>query len=95
MLGTLAVSLFYFMIVYEIISIKFSILQNFTLFICKTIINITNMKKFQAKTITFRLDSELYQKCVELTIKRSKKENRIVKLSEIIREAIHKGIKEM
>lgn len=52
------------------------------------------MKKFQAKTVTFRLDSELHQKCTKLAIERSVKENRVVKLSEIIREAINKGIGE-
>ena len=46
------------------------------------------MKKFQAKTVTFRLDSDLHKKCIELALDKSKKENRIVKLSEIIREAI-------
>ncbi len=48
------------------------------------------MKK---KTITFRLDEIQHQKCLEMAIKRSQKENRIVKISEIIREAIDKGLK--
>lgn len=45
------------------------------------------------KTITFRLDSIQHQKCLDIAIERSKKENRIVKISEIIREAINKGLK--
>lgn len=45
------------------------------------------------KTITFRLDREQHQKCLNIAIRRSEKENRIVKLSEIIREAIKKGLK--
>ena len=45
------------------------------------------------KTVTFRLDSKQHQKCLDIAIQRSKKENRIVKLSEIIREAIDKGLK--
>lgn len=45
------------------------------------------------KTITFRLNSEQHQKCLDIAIKRSSVENRIVKISEIIREAIDKGLK--
>lgn len=44
------------------------------------------------KTITFRLNENQHQKCLEIAISRSQKENRIVKLSEIIREAIEKGL---
>lgn len=52
------------------------------------------MKKEQkGKTITFRLDTEQHQKCLSEAIKRTNKENRIVNLSEIIREAITKGLK--
>jgi hypothetical protein len=51
------------------------------------------MKKFQAKTVTFRIDAELYQKCIKLSIEKSQKEGRIVKLSEIIREAITTWLK--
>jgi len=45
------------------------------------------------KTITFRLNEDQHQKCLDIAIKRSQKENRIVKISEIIREAIEKGLK--
>ena len=45
------------------------------------------------KTITFRLSKEQHQKCLDIAIKRSMKENRIVKLSEIIREALERGLK--
>lgn len=44
------------------------------------------------KTITFRLNKTQYQKCIDIAIKRSQNENRIVKISEIIREAIEKGL---
>ena len=46
------------------------------------------------KTITFRLNEDQHQKCLDIAIKRSSKENRIVKMSEIIREAIEKGLKD-
>jgi len=49
--------------------------------------------KTQNKTITFRLGEEQHQKCLDIAIKQSTKENRIVKISEIIREAIDKGLK--
>ena len=45
------------------------------------------------KTVTFRLNEKQHQKCLDIAIKRSEKENRIVKLSEIIREAIEKGLR--
>lgn len=45
------------------------------------------------KTITFRLTAEQHQKCIDIAIIRSQKENRLVKISEIIREAIEKGLK--
>ncbi len=44
------------------------------------------------KTITFRLGAEQHQKCLDIALERSRKENRIVKISEIIREAIDKGL---
>jgi len=50
------------------------------------------MKK-QNKTITFRLNEIEYQKCLELALIKSKEENRIVKISEIIRLAINNLIK--
>ena len=50
------------------------------------------MKDIKSKTITFRLTEIEYQTCVTLAIKKSKEENRIVNVSEIIRESI-KNIK--
>jgi len=50
------------------------------------------MKNIKSKTITFRLTQDEYHTCVILAIKKSKKENRIVNVSEIIRESI-KNIK--
>jgi len=44
----------------------------------------------KSKTVTFRLTAEEHKKCVDLAIAKSIKEDRIVKLSEIIREAIKK-----
>lgn len=45
------------------------------------------------KTITFRLDIDLYNKCISTAIKQSTETGRMVKISEIIREAIEKQLK--
>lgn len=50
------------------------------------------MNNKKEKAISLRLTEELYQKYVEMAIERSNKENRIVKVSEIIREVLEKGI---
>lgn len=50
------------------------------------------MKKSRDKHLSVRLSSELYQKYVEKAIERSNKENRIVKMSEIIREVLETGV---
>ena len=47
-------------------------------------------KENKGKTITFRLDEEQHKKCLAEAIKRTNSENRIVKISEVIREAIEK-----
>jgi metal-responsive CopG/Arc/MetJ family transcriptional regulator len=44
----------------------------------------------KGKTITIRLDDKQYQKCIDEVLKRAAKQNRIVKLSEIIRDAVEK-----
>lgn len=49
-------------------------------------------KNEKDKHLSLRFSSELYQKYVERAIKRSMKENRIVKVSEVIREVLEKGI---
>ena len=43
----------------------------------------------KAKTVTFRLNDDLHQKCITTALTKSNKENRIVKLSEIIRDALN------
>lgn len=48
------------------------------------------MKK--EKHLTIRLPLDLYQKYVDKTIAKSKKETRLIKLSEIIREILEKNI---
>ena len=48
--------------------------------------------KEEYRTLTFRLSKSLYEKCVNEAIERSVKENRIIKVSEIIRESIEKTI---
>jgi hypothetical protein len=48
------------------------------------------MKSNKGKSITFRINSEVYDKIVKLAIERSVKEERIVKISEIIREKLEK-----
>lgn len=45
------------------------------------------------KALSIRISDELYQQYVEETIKRTNKENRLVKVSEIIREVLENGIK--
>jgi hypothetical protein len=50
------------------------------------------MKKIQDKHLNIRLDKELYQKYVNLAIKKSTEEIRIVSVSEIIREVLEKGV---
>lgn len=42
------------------------------------------------RSVTIRLNSEVYDKMVELAIEKSVKEKRIVKVSEIIREKLEK-----
>jgi hypothetical protein len=49
--------------------------------------------KMNLKHISIKIDENIYNQLVNLTIKRSNEENRIVKLSEIIREKINIGIK--
>ncbi len=51
------------------------------------------MEKSKEKHLSVRLSSDLYQKYVEKAIERSNKENRIVKISEIVREVLEKGVK--
>lgn len=49
-------------------------------------------KNEKDKHLSVRFSSELYQKYIEKAIERSNKENRIVKVSEIIREILEKSI---
>lgn len=44
------------------------------------------------KHLSVRFSSELYQKYVNEAIERSNKENRIVKVSEVVREILERGI---
>lgn len=46
--------------------------------------------KNKGKSITFRLSNELYEKCVERSLKIGNEEKRIVNISEIIREILKK-----
>lgn len=50
------------------------------------------MKDSKDKHMNIRLSSELYQKFIEKAIERSTKEKRVVKISEIVREALEKGV---
>lgn len=47
------------------------------------------MNSKNEKAISLRLSKELYQKCVDLAIKKSNSELRIVNISEIIREILN------
>ena len=42
------------------------------------------------KSVTVRMSKELHNKCIKLAIKRSVKENKIIKISEVIREILEK-----
>lgn len=46
----------------------------------------------KTKHLSVRFSSELYQKYINKAIERTNQENRIVKVSEIIREVLEKGI---
>lgn len=57
--------------------------------ICKTkIINIKMIKK--GRSITIRIEQEVYDKIVKDAIDKSVMENKIVKVSDIIREKLEK-----
>lgn len=45
------------------------------------------------KSLTVRIPKELYQKYLDIAIKKSNKERRIVKVSEIVRQALENYIK--
>ena len=45
----------------------------------------------QNKHLTIRLSTELYQSYAKKALKKGKKENRIVKMAEVIREALEKN----
>jgi hypothetical protein len=44
------------------------------------------------KALSIRITDDLYQQYVEETIKRTNTEKRLVKVSEIIREVLEKGL---
>ena len=44
------------------------------------------------KSLTIRVSAELYQEYINETIKRTNEENRLVKVSEIIREVLESGL---
>ena len=50
------------------------------------------MNNKKEKAISLRLTEELYQKYIDKAIERTNQEKRIVKVSEIIREVLEKGI---
>lgn len=50
-----------------------------------------NSKKQKDKAITVRIPIKLYDFFLEKTLERTQKERRVVKISEIIREAIENG----
>ena len=50
------------------------------------------MKIEKDKHLSIRFSSELYKKYIDIAINRSVEEKRIVKVSEIIREVLEKGV---
>lgn len=48
------------------------------------------MKENKDRSVTIRIEQEVYQKLVDETLKRSVDEGRIIKISEIIREKLNK-----
>ncbi len=49
--------------------------------------------KNKDRSVTLRINSELYQKCIDKALELGKKESRIVNVSEIIRILIKEGVK--
>lgn len=49
--------------------------------------------KNKDRSVTLRINSELYQKCIDRALELGKKEGRIVNVSEIIRILIEEGVK--
>lgn len=47
----------------------------------------------KTKIITFRLNEELYKKCIDVAIKESQNSGKIVQISKIIRDAIKEYVK--
>ena len=47
----------------------------------------------QDRSLTIRLNSELYQKCINKALEMGLKEGKIVKISEIVRVFIENGVK--
>jgi hypothetical protein len=64
----------------------------FILFIIVTHKYCIPMSKEKDKHLSVRFSSVLYQKYIDKAIKRSSDEKRIVKVSEIIREVLEKGV---
>ena len=48
------------------------------------------MKENKDRSVTIRINKDIYQKLVDETLKRSLDEGRIIKISEIIREKLSK-----
>ena len=49
--------------------------------------------KNKDKSVTLRINSELYQKCIDRALELGKKEGRIINVSEAIRIFIKEGVK--
>ena len=47
----------------------------------------------QDRSLTIRLNSELYQKCIDKALKKGVKEGKIIKISDIVRFFIEEGVK--
>jgi hypothetical protein len=50
-------------------------------------------KKNQDRSLTIRLNSDLYQKCINRALKEGAKEGKIIKVSDIVRYFIEEGVK--
>ena len=49
------------------------------------------MKENKDRSVTIRINKDVYQRLVDETLERSVKEGRLIKISEIIREKLEKN----
>lgn len=73
------------------LKIRKKIIFNFYVYLCKTVIQMK--KTIKNKTIALRVEGVMYEKLLEISLKKSKEEKRNVGVSDIIRTIIEKEMK--